>query len=147
MRLDATLPISCCSLRVISSCSRSSYPASFSRILASLYASASFSSFICYFVLLLLLLVWSKLAETPLLAELIRNSNKKCYYDVLTTHSCGLAKDLSHLRIHLDHYVFLDTDLIVSGFHLVLDPLRELFLENGGTNIGDPLLRSFGKLK
>ena len=47
----------------------------------------------------------------------------------------------------MDHDVFLVCHLVVSRIDLVLDPVRELVLENGGTHVGDPLLGSLGELK
>ena len=56
-------------------------------------------------------------------------------------------ENLGHLRIHLDHDVFLVCHLVVPRIDLVLDPVRELVLENGGTHVGNPLLGSLGELK
>ena len=56
-------------------------------------------------------------------------------------------EDLGHLRIHLDHDVFLVCHLVVPRIDLVLDPVCELVLENGGTHVGNPLLGSLGELK
>ena len=47
----------------------------------------------------------------------------------------------------MDHDVFLVCHLVVSRIDLVLDPVRELVLENGGTYVGNPLLGSLGELK
>ena len=47
----------------------------------------------------------------------------------------------------MDHDVFLVCHLVVPRIDLVLDPVRELVLENGGTYVGNPLLGSLGELK
>ena len=47
----------------------------------------------------------------------------------------------------MDHDVFLVCHLVVSHIDLVLDPVGEMVLENGGTHVGNPLLGSLGQLE
>lgn len=66
---------------------------------------------------------------------------------VLTTDSDGVLEDLCHLRIHLNHDVLLLGHLVVPDVHLVLDPVREMILENTRADIGNPLLRCLWQFK
>ena len=60
--------------------------------------------------------------------------------DALTADGRRLVEDLRHLRVHLDAEVLAHGDLLVPGLDLVLHPLAELLLKQGGAHIGQPLL-------
>ena len=50
------------------------------------------------------------------------------------------AEGLHNLRVHLDGEPTLHQELLVTGVHLVPDPIGEDTLQNRGTNVPDPLL-------
>ena len=47
----------------------------------------------------------------------------------------------------MDSKIFLYHDFCVPCFDLVLDPVREAFLENSLADVTEPLLRCFGEFK
>ena len=108
--------------------------------------AASFSTLICCFVRLLLLSDCSRLADTPLDADTVNMVRNEVKNEVLTADGCRLPEDLRHLRIHLDHDIFFDSNLFMTDFDLSFDPLRELLLKNGGAHVGQPLLRCLREL-
>ena len=59
---------------------------------------------------------------------------------VLTAHLSRGTEHIGHLLIHSDHDVLLGGYLPIADFDLVLDPVGEVILEYGGTDIADPLL-------
>ena len=65
----------------------------------------------------------------------------------LTADGLGLLEDSGDLGIDVDHQVLLDGDLLVAFVHLRLHPLREEVLEDGGADVGDPLLGRLGQLE
>ena len=65
----------------------------------------------------------------------------------LTAHGGGLLEDLQHLRVHLDQDILLDGHAFVPHIHLVLDPQRELVLEDRRAHVRQPGLRRLRELE
>ena len=66
--------------------------------------------------------------------------------DVLTADGRRLLEDRGDLRVHVDHQILLHGDFLMARLDLRLDPIGEAVLEDGGADVGDPLLRRLREL-
>ena len=60
--------------------------------------------------------------------------------EVLTTDFGGCTEYIGHLLVHGNHDALLGGHLPITDFDLLLDPVCEVLLEDGGADIADPLL-------
>ena len=146
IRFVATFPASNYSSIICTFFWRTSKFSSFAAICYSLRKFACFSSSIYCLVRLLLLPVYSKFTEIPLLALRESSYINKDNSIALTTHSCGGFECVSHFLIHLDHQVPFVCYPLVPRFFLEFDPLIKLLTNGCRTDIGDPLLRCLWQL-
>ena len=87
----------------------------------------------------------SKFADIPFTAIFDNFGSVLNLQYVLTAHGFRLTKDFLHLRIHLDHEILFCRNFGVSCINLSFYPLGKLVFENCSTDVGDPLLWSFGE--